>query len=261
MAEQNITRKPQGFIRGQALDRKIQGQSRVYHRKISKRKHYGVDTRIQEYRDLIIDAVDLDAGLRELRLRREGLDDDIARAITANTGLDQEDKQRSAELLREAFDRGARRVFNLQGEALRPAEKPSELAVQSIIDQQDEYLSNIVDEVGQVVQREVSQALQGDKTLFEAQQAIEEQGRNVTRNRAETISRSEMIKASGRGTQKSLEEMGVDQVVWVATIDNRVCPTCRDLHLSEWGVRQAPTPVSDTHPNCRCTIVAKTTES
>lgn len=261
MAEQDITRKPDGFIRGQALDRKIQGQSRVYHRKISKRKYYGVDTRIQEYQEIIEDAIDLDAGLEELRERREGLDDDIARAITANSGLDQDDKKQSAELLREAFDRGSRRVFNLEGEALRPAQKPSEFAVQTLIDAQDEYLKNIVDEVGTVVQEEVTQALQGDKTLFEAQQAIEDKGRNVTRNRAETISRSEMIKASGRGTQKTLEEIGVNKVVWIATIDNRVCPTCRDLHLSEWGVRQSPTPVEDTHPNCRCTIVAKTTES
>lgn len=245
-------------VRRLARQRKIKRQNRVYHRKVSKRKHYGVQTRIDKYAEMMRRSVRLDPVLQRLQELEEniGVVEELLRLVQVNSGFTADEERQVQDLLRESFERGSKRVFNLQGDAIRPSDPPSDIAIASLFDDQRGYLSKIVNDVGDVVVSEVGKALSGEQSVFDAQRAIEKRGRNVSRYRAERIARSEMIKASAKGTQQSFVELGVDSVVWLATEDSRTCQTCLDLHMSEWSTKRAPLPVQDSHPNCRCTLVA-----
>lgn len=74
-----------------------------------------------------------------------------------------------------------------------------------------------------------------------------------------TITRSNVQSAATSGS-KALYNANKDIVVavaWVASNDSRVCPTCNALDGSRWPLGDPDTrfPVSDSHVNCRCSLV------
>jgi len=77
----------------------------------------------------------------------------------------------------------------------------------------------------------------------------------VGKSRAETIARSEIIRAHAEGQLTTLEEMGMDEVgakvEWLATPDDRVCPTCSSYEGKVYQISEARGMIPH-HPNCRC---------
>lgn len=93
----------------------------------------------------------------------------------------------------------------------------------------------------------ISQGLiQGWGAMRTAQQLRQRLG--VTKGRAETIARTEIISAQDSATRSTYKNNGVEYIVRIATQDQRVCPTCA---ARAGQVYPVDTPVV-VHPNDRC---------
>lgn len=72
--------------------------------------------------------------------------------------------------------------------------------------------------------------------------------------RVEMIARTEVLRASNAGAM-AVYEANADVlagVEWLATKDERTCPTCGALDGQQWALDKAPQPPD--HPRCRCTL-------
>lgn len=80
--------------------------------------------------------------------------------------------------------------------------------------------------------------------------AFDVQGYDWTR-----LARSEIAAAQGSGKIAQYKALGVSQVDFVTA--GGACPICEDL-ASEgpYDIDKVPQPVDDSHPNCRCTLLA-----
>lgn len=80
----------------------------------------------------------------------------------------------------------------------------------------------------------------------------------LTRGRALTIARTEIIHAHAEGQLDSMEKMGVDEVgamvEWNTAGDSRVCDKCAALEGQVYTVKEARG-LLPLHPNCRCAWV------
>jgi SPP1 gp7 family putative phage head morphogenesis protein len=69
------------------------------------------------------------------------------------------------------------------------------------------------------------------------------------------LARSEIARAQGFGKVEEYKALGVDKVNFVTA--GGACPICEELAAAgPYVIDDAPQPVDDSHPNCRCTILA-----
>lgn len=73
---------------------------------------------------------------------------------------------------------------------------------------------------------------------------------DVSRVRASTIVRTEVLAASNRVAQDTFERLGVEYLMFVATEDSVTCPYCLERAGNIYKLQDFPTP--PIHPNCRC---------
>ena len=79
--------------------------------------------------------------------------------------------------------------------------------------------------------------------------------KTLSRGRAATIARTEIIYAHAEGQLDSYALLGIEeitaQVEWLTTGDDRVCPDCAYLEGEVYTVKKAHGMIP-LHPNCRC---------
>jgi len=77
----------------------------------------------------------------------------------------------------------------------------------------------------------------------------------ITKTRALTLARTEVIAAHAEGQLDSFEDLGIEdlgvEAEWKTAGDERVCPLCRPLDGQVFTVEQARG-LLPRHPNCRC---------
>jgi SPP1 gp7 family putative phage head morphogenesis protein len=100
-----------------------------------------------------------------------------------------------------------------------------------------------------------------------------------TKDRAELIARTEVIRSSNMGAKMAYKQAGVREIVWLTAKDERTCPICRPLDGKVIGIEQDFFKVGDViegddgkpykvtyenisaggpiHPGCRCTCVPR----
>lgn len=76
---------------------------------------------------------------------------------------------------------------------------------------------------------------------------------DASAQRAETIVRTEIMRATNAGVTDRYVEAGVDVVEWVTCGDSRACSSCVDLDGRRFPIGDAPP--RPLHPRCRCTVV------
>lgn len=75
------------------------------------------------------------------------------------------------------------------------------------------------------------------------------------------LARSEMTQAHAAGKLDQYAEMDIEQYDYVTAGDGKVSAVCRGLAAAgPYPVGQGPLPMRDSHPNCRCTVVARAGE-
>ncbi len=79
---------------------------------------------------------------------------------------------------------------------------------------------------------------------------------NQMLSRIHTLTTNEAILNSNSGKNRAYDEQNVQNVMWLTEEDDRVCDICEPLDRQTFDYGQAPIPVTDTHPRCRCQLVA-----
>jgi len=76
--------------------------------------------------------------------------------------------------------------------------------------------------------------------------------------KSELIARSETVRVYGISSKMAIKNGGVTyEYKWLTSLKENVCPICRPLHGKIFNIndKNAPMPVTDTHPQCNCGIV------
>ena len=239
---------------------------RIYHRKINRVKYYGTKTLAKQYAQIITDAYKpfferLDKIITEGENFSEA--GGIMQYILGNlrvvtfTPLAM---KKIADILEQTFTRGARRVFTRTGQQLKVGQVKNKAPLEALARQQVTYLKEMEKDVRQTVKDTLTVGLSRGKSITEIKHDIMDKSKRITKNRAETIARSEIIKASAEGTKQSMKEAGIKKYLLLTARDNRVCQICRERERGnpyEFDSNYAPMPVKDSHANCRCTIIAE----
>lgn len=246
-------------VQRRARRKKIRDKSRLMRRKIDSKKYWGVGVNIQQYRDTVVDSVNTEPLRDALQgfesTLTESLIDDLMQQIDFSQLFEAVVLDKLQEVLAESFKKGGSRVLTVDGEKLDPFDVSPERIIGQL-QQQEIFLKNLSNDAEERVRDILVQGVEQGKTIGEMQDDIVTGVEDMVESRAETIARSEVIKASSRGTEEAMKEAGVERVIWVSAEDDRVCEFCQDLNESIWDREEAPQPVSDSHPNCRCILVA-----
>lgn len=237
---------------------------RIYHRKINRIKHYGTKSLIKQYTDLVAEAYKPFFERLESILN-SNISNEAAPGILAyilgNLGVvtfSPTTILNINKILEEGFGRGARRVFTRTGQQLKVGEITNKEPLKALARQQIIYLREMEEAIRQTVKDVITVGLGEGKSIFEIKKDIMEKSQRITKHRAETIARSEIIKVSTEGTKQSMKEAGIERYLWLTARDNRVCLICQNMEKgNSYSFEDGPMPVKDSHPNCRCTIVAE----
>lgn len=251
-------------LRKKARRKKIRRKRAVNNRKIDARKYYGVGVNEKRYKDIIRQAYNIDKVMpdRDIKetLRREDLNEIRDKALSL-LGPSQDDITEITTLLVDSWEKGTRRVLNHEGEnvatqVLENDEFIIENRLDEILQRQNTYFKNLDADINKEINQTIIKGRRKGESTAEITREIRKKVGGLTKHRANTISRTEVTKAHTEATKQVMEQAAVSKVLWLATLDNRTCQTCEDLHETRWDTNNAPTPVQDTHPNCRCTLIA-----
>lgn len=115
-----------------------------------------------------------------------------------------------------------------------------------------ELVDNIPGTVADAVRERLTTAILTGQNPRVAARAIMRDGADMASSRAETIARTELLRAQREATRDRLDKSDVvDQWVWFSAADSRTCAVCWGMH----GTRHPTSETLDGHPNCRCTMV------
>ncbi len=237
----------------------------IYRRVIKRRTYYGLVNLMQEYYKTIIEAFPEDE-IRELAkaIGTKEKKEDIITLIQIVFGKHfskvKELMPKIHDVIFKAYARGSTRVLDKRGNVVIKIDKIKDSpAIQEIMQSQEKYLKNLTRDQVKTVMKVIQKGLEEGWTNEQIADELVKEVKDLTRGRALLIARTEIVKAHNTGLINTMKEAGVKKYRWVATNDRRTCPICKSLDGKVFRVDDpnAPLPVRDTHPNCRCTIVAE----
>lgn len=186
---------------------------------------------------------------------KEGILDDLFEELelALNDLLDY-----AEDLFGEITDRSSKKVMDIRGEPLPVEETTLSHVVRELRSQQNVYFQNVREDQKELVLDKVQSGIEEGKSVTKMRNDITKDVHELTDWQAERIARSETLKANARGMQETMRQNDIEEYVWISAQDARVCPVCQNLHNQIFRIGEGKLPVQDTHPNCRCAIVANT---
>jgi len=258
---------------------KAQKLMRANKEDLDRRKHWGADTRIQEYQDAVLENVDLEPlkqalqGFSQENVVTESLFDNLASQIDFEDLFKAEMADQLREILVKTFEQGGSRVLTVDGDSLEIAFDVEPERITEQLQKQDIYLKNLAEDAQETVRDTIVKGAEEGKSIGEMQDEIVDNVDNMTRHRAETISRTETIKASNKGTEEALDQAGIEEAVVDASIDRQTCEagsfswtsrdgneytSCREWNGVKFNREDLPSIPKDSHANCRCALLVVT---
>ena len=153
----------------------------------------------------------------------------------------------------QSFLAGTRDEFLRQAFAQPVAPERVKLLVSRVFSE----LSGVTESMAQVMTRELADGLAQGKSAAQLSRDLSKSV-DISRNRAKTIARTEVIRAHAEGQLTAMENLGVEEVgvavEWSTAEDARVCPRCAPLDGVVFKVEEARGLIP-RHPNCRCAHV------
>jgi SPP1 gp7 family putative phage head morphogenesis protein len=152
-----------------------------------------------------------------------------------------------------SFFRGTQQEFLRQSFAQPETIEKLQLLVGRVFTE----LKGVTDQMSQVMTRVLAEGLvQGQNPRVIAREITK--SLDISKHRAETIARTEIIRAHSEAQLDSLERLGIDEVgvavEWSTAEDARVCPLCRPLDGIVLKTSEAHGLIP-RHPNCRCAFL------
>jgi len=141
----------------------------------------------------------------------------------------------------------------------------------------DRYVPKFAEQVTETTLEDLrailTQAQDEGWSIYQTQQEIQNKFTQYDETRAETIARTELIRASNMGARISYEVFGIREMVWLDTDDSRTCPICKRLdgktvamgqpfaeigeEIEGYTISYEAVEVPPVHPRCRCTVIPK----
>ncbi len=246
--------------RGAWWDKRV----RIFHRKINRQKFYGVRGSIDEYASIIVEEITpkIDEIVSFLRKLSGSTEADILSTILGVLGhitIGPAKLLRLNALLDDAFDKGGKRVLDLKGENIKIGAPVNRHVIEALQRQQTTWLEGFTGDLSDTVKDTVTNGIREGKDFTAIADEIQEKAPEITKVAARRAARSNIVEASNLGTIQTMREAGLEKYRWLSARDNRVCTLCRERDRdSPYMVGRGPVPVRDSHPNCRCVIIADT---
>jgi len=269
------------FRRSSVKSKKARRVSEVNTSRINKRKYYGIGTEQKEMKEALqyhFTHTSVIDNIRDSLVSTESLSEDFAEEVAASTVFLRDDTDAVLEDLEEplsnSYEKGTRRAFNSQGDTLPPPEDV-ESRVNSILQDQKNYISKLDNDLRTKAESIIREGVRQGLSENQIVENLRTELKNLIENRSSTISNTETVAAAGAGVMASFQANDVEQVRWVAEIDEKTCEpgtfrvnyngqtytSCRELDGAVFSVPgNFPEPVLQSHANCRCILVADTTE-
>jgi len=120
-------------------------------------------------------------------------------------------------------------------------------------------LKGVTDAMSQQMSRILADGLVQGKGPLAIARDLRKNVTNITKRRARTIARTEIIRVHAEGQLDAYERLGVEEVnllaEWLTAGDERVCPECDSMASSGPYKIEEARGLIPAHPNCRCTWV------
>ncbi len=237
--------------------------------RIDKLSYYGVGSIISNYQrdiyNLVYNAEDFNKYVTSRT--QESLTDyfkDYLESIN-NRYFSYMDKIR--EYFDNAFTKGSQRVLDTNGKVIRFAEIKDVAALELIKNNQFQYIKNITDAQRVLVQKILTQGLDKGLSNLEIGKQMQIEIQGLSKARALTIARTEIVKAHNIGQVETLISLGAQHYIYWTAGDDKVSQVCKKLQgdrnnpniyeVNKAGDANNPLPVIHSHPSCRCTIIYK----
>jgi len=118
-----------------------------------------------------------------------------------------------------------------------------------------EDLKGITSAMSQQINRHMADGISHGQGPREIARTLASDVDNITKTRALTMARTEVIHVHAEGQLDSFEELGVQEIgvmaEWSTAGDDKVCPLCGALEGTVLTVKEARGLIP-RHPNCRC---------
>ncbi len=116
-------------------------------------------------------------------------------------------------------------------------------------------LNGVTDTMSQQLSRILANGLAHGRSPLSISREMRKSISKLSRTRARTIARTEIIAAHAEGQLDAYDELGIEEVgaevEWTTAGDQRVCPDCEAFEAQVFKLEQARGMIP-LHPNCRC---------
>jgi len=234
---------------------------------VNEKKYYGLQKNINEYKRLISDLFDVDAVLDYLKNNVPELGQEKLPTKAFLLGLisfigdwdwfKSSSVMKIGELIKDSFVKGSKRVMNRQGVNIGLDFDIKPRGIDKLMRDQDKYFANTKKKVVDGIKTVLVRGMDEGQSVKRIEEDIRRVVVNVSKKRARTIARTEIVKASNLGTIEAMENSGIEEYDWITAGDRIVCEKCVEFEKnSPYKVAfSSPLPARNSHPNCRCTIV------
>ncbi len=233
---------------------------------INKKKFYGIKLNIKEYQKKIIEHFYKKQDLDNLIKGEKSLSEKITDYFNGLTNYESI-LEKARELFKDSFIKGAKRVLNNSGDKIDVApEEFAESSIELIINQQKKYLEDLTKVQKEKVNGIIKQGINNGQPNEEIAKEIKSSIKKITNVRAMRIARTEIVKVHTIAQTQTLKKAEIEKYNYITANDHKVCPICKKyqgpkgrekIYKTELaGTIDNPLPVINSHPNCRCVIVA-----
>ena len=154
-------------------------------------------------------------------------------------------------LITEAYRGGV--TFGSMQLIMPPAARLNEnTKIALLIQKNNTLFSGLTEEVSKNIQRVISDGMIKEQPLYKIVQELDGTF-DLGESRARTIARTEIMTAVNQGAIDEYKAAGVEELEWLAALDEQMCDVCGDLHGKKWPAGSEPE--CPAHPNCRCCLV------
>lgn len=249
--------------------------------KINRKKRMGVRSKIGEYFTAINKTFYDESLLQESlgdfleKTGQNNLQDaflDYLQRLSAKTA---ELLKKARELLSDAYTTGSKRIQDQDGETLSFDEVEDENAINILVQKQEQHYKDLTKRQSRVVDQTISQGLKRGRSYEQIAKDIQMNVRQTTHFSALRIARSEIVAAHSFGQTETMSKAGIEEYSIITSENYKgkdgktyPCKVCRSVSgprgrehrykVSQAGTAQGPLPVTHTHPNCNCVVVART---
>lgn len=116
-------------------------------------------------------------------------------------------------------------------------------------------LQNVTGNMAQNIRRTLAQGMAEGRNPRDVARDMNRAVRALGKSRAETIARTEIVRAHHQANIREMRQAGIEQVQvkaeWQTAEDARVCPQCQRLNGDVLSIDQIDRMIP-LHPNCRC---------